>query len=645
MKTMRLLKLFCLAVFVLAAGCKKEDDANNPNAVVPDPTGTISLSMRNSSNGGTVIDVENSGSDIFIAQDDNFTGGLFASLGAMKGLGNVTYIPETGWANKVAVNPGEGYVCASIGNTGVTYIRMYVVDYILSSISEGVIGANIKYQYPFNGDSKKITLTRESETSQLFSVMPLLSWQVSADAPWCHVNVTSKNSFVVSPEINNTLNARQAVITLTSQGLEPVTYTYVQPGLQPSLLLDSYSLQFDNASSSKNLVLTSNSSWTAQSDAAWCSVSPLNGGAGTTDLTISTSENTSEVDRTATITFNATNSNNETLQVKVTVTQTKPDFAGGTGTQVNPFQIKTPLQLDNLRKYSAQDASIGKFFKLMNDIDLSLFLQDAVDGWTPISDFWGTLDGGGFVIRNFWVNKVTQGNAALFDNFHGGGILNLGLIVSQGKSVTAANGDAGGFMANAFNNFNDYVSITNSYVIGNISGANRAGGLAGYAGYARMSECFTEGNISGKYSGGLVGYAHFNDITDCYSLANVYGKCFDVFYYNAGGLVGFAETDGGMNFENCFSAGSVQGDNISSNAFAGGFIGFLSAVNSTDISNCYFDKDNSGQASGFGYESSFFSNTINAESTARMKRQSTFNGWNFVTIWSINEGVSYPYFR
>jgi hypothetical protein len=32
-------------------------------------------------------------------------------------------------------------------------------------------------------------------------------------------------------------------------------------------------------------------------------------------------------------------------------------------------------------------------------------------------------------------------------------------------------------------------------------------------------------------------------------------------------------------------------------------------------------------------------------SAANMKKQASFNGWNFVSVWQIEEGVTFPYLR
>lgn len=71
------------AVLLLLISCSKSDEGNpnNPNESVPDPEGTVTLSMRNGNNGSTEL----SDSGIYIDRADNFTGGYFVPQGPMRG--------------------------------------------------------------------------------------------------------------------------------------------------------------------------------------------------------------------------------------------------------------------------------------------------------------------------------------------------------------------------------------------------------------------------------------------------------------------------------------------------------------------------------------------------------------------------------
>ncbi len=128
-KITTLLSILCLAIIPLCSSCSE------------DPVDTVYLSMRNSNNGKTYLD------NIYI-HNENFTGYgcTFVDIGSVHGLGDVDYIPKSGWADQVSVMPGHGYV--AYDEYAEIYYRIYVIADI-ESTSGGIIGADIKYQKPF----------------------------------------------------------------------------------------------------------------------------------------------------------------------------------------------------------------------------------------------------------------------------------------------------------------------------------------------------------------------------------------------------------------------------------------------------------------------------------------------------------------
>lgn len=106
--------MLCLCLLP-ACGDSNGDEPDNPNPINPDkevadPAGTVKLSMRSEAAvGDSKTKIDN---DLWIDAADNFYAwrGYITDIGAMKGLGNVGYIPKTGYVETVAVTPGDGYV-------------------------------------------------------------------------------------------------------------------------------------------------------------------------------------------------------------------------------------------------------------------------------------------------------------------------------------------------------------------------------------------------------------------------------------------------------------------------------------------------------------------------------------------------------
>ena len=75
-------------------------------------------------------------------------------VGKVSGIGSIKKVPQSGWSEKCAVQPGYGYVLRSegyskYGYSDYRYVRIYVVDY-MEGTSGGIIGATIKYQAPWD---------------------------------------------------------------------------------------------------------------------------------------------------------------------------------------------------------------------------------------------------------------------------------------------------------------------------------------------------------------------------------------------------------------------------------------------------------------------------------------------------------------
>ncbi len=140
------------------------------------------------------------------------------------------------------------------------------------------------------------------------------------------------------------------------------------------------------------------------------------------------------------------------------------------------------------------------------------------------------------------------------------------------------------------------------------------------------------GNDVTKYGvGGLIGRAETTQINDCYAWGDVSGA------HQVGGLVGLFHimyNRGRVN--NSYSTGQVTGTGSN----VGGFIGFNPSL--IYPKDCYWDTETSGMSQGIGNRPNPPAGSITGKTTAEMYQQATFTGWDFATIWAINEGNDYP---
>lgn len=217
--------LLCVAFGALFfSSCSKDDDAENdnggvvinPDKNIPDPKGTITMNMMVGDGNDKWVSIRDFG-DIKINSAYNFTGGScsFVSLGKIKGLGNVTAIPQDGWNNYVAVNSGEGYAVRLIGENYIRYARLYVVSEIAGT-SGGIIGYTIKCQAPFVPFAPKFTessleFDADGYQGKELTLVNLTSAKVKSKPNWCHV-YGMENGFKVYADKNSMDAERSGII-------------------------------------------------------------------------------------------------------------------------------------------------------------------------------------------------------------------------------------------------------------------------------------------------------------------------------------------------------------------------------------------------------------------------------------------------
>jgi murein DD-endopeptidase MepM/ murein hydrolase activator NlpD len=167
-------------------------------------------------------------------------------------------------------------------------------------------------------------------------------------------------------------------------------------------------------------------------------------------------------------------------------------------------------------------------------------------------------------------------------------------------------------------------NCSSTCVVSGLSGSNSIGGLVGIN-LGSINNCYSTGAVSGSSDvGGLVGYNDQNSISNCYSTGTVSGS------NSVGGLVG-------VNFygntSNCYSTGIVSGSSR-----VGGLVGY----NYDGVSGSFWDIQVSGQTIGVGGGSSA---GVSSKTTSQMKTLSTFTsaGWDFLNVWVIDSGHTYPY--
>jgi PKD repeat protein len=238
-------------------------------------------------------------------------------------------------------------------------------------------------------------------------------------------------------------------------------------------------------------------------------------------------------------------------------------FAGGAGTESDPWLIATPTQLNAIRNYLGE-AHSDKHFNLIADIDIGV---DSWGYWSPIgteTPFYGHLDGCSHSVSNMTVRLPQNGMAGFLGSVINGTVSNLSLVnidIGCNFDYTQAI-SAAGLAVSATNCFIEDCHVSGSIhfysEVGHFIFIN-TGGLIGYNGpLSTVTNCSSSCSVSGLVSdsdseeniliqniGGLVGYNHGTIIGSQASgctieaLGDIWGTVFSIFEIkDIGGLAG-----------------------------------------------------------------------------------------------------------
>ena len=116
-----------------------------------------------------------------------------------------------------------------------------------------------------------------------FTVTSNTDWTVSCNVTWCNVTVYGSGNGLLTAiyEENLSVTQRIAAITVTVSGLPPFQVTVTQSGVAPILSVQPLNQDVSPEAGMTDFTVTSNTDWTASSDANWCIPTPSGSGNGT----------------------------------------------------------------------------------------------------------------------------------------------------------------------------------------------------------------------------------------------------------------------------------------------------------------------------------------------------------------------------
>ncbi|MCL2335868.1 MAG: cadherin-like beta sandwich domain-containing protein [Firmicutes bacterium] len=232
---------------------------------------------------------------------------------------------------------------------------------------------------------------------------------------------------------------------------------------------------------------------------------------------------------------------------------------------------------------------------------------------------------------------------------------------------------AGGIYGGSNNSINDTITISNCYNAGAVTAIStnsdsQAGGICGYSGTdSSISNCYNTGAVAASstrsFAGGICGFCNTSySVTNCYNMGTVTATS-TVSYSYAGGICGIAD----CSTTNCYNMGAVTATSTNYYSFAGGicgYCGYIGTDTNSSISTCYNagtvtaspSSSYMGGICGFGdlpnisncYCLNLYGSPYGIKLTnSQMCQQAFFVGFNFDTVWVINQNLNngYPYLQ
>lgn len=257
-------------------------------------------------------------------------------------------------------------------------------------------------------------------------------------------------------------------------------------------------------------------------------------------------------------------------------------FAGGDGTQNNPFQIETAAQLAHFAKtVNEGEAYLHKYIVLTADIDL------ANKEWTPIGNhsnlFKGNFNGNNHTVTGMQIRGELD-RVGLFGECKKFNVDSAIKNITVKDSVICGNRFVGAIVGSA-----EEINIENCRSIGNtINGETDVGGICGkIGGYSvgKVSQCYNSSKVTGQ--GRVGGIAGMGGIAEnCLNTGEI--TIIREGYRSAcGGIFGiFGDATTSARVTACVNLGKVSGGES-----FGGIVGKTETSSTGHISNCYYNMD------------------------------------------------------
>jgi hypothetical protein len=272
------------------------------------------------------------------------------------------------------------------------------------------------------------------------------------------------------------------------------------------------------------------------------------------------------------------------------------NFAGGDGSELNPFLIEDAHDLDAIRN------GLDKHYKLINDIDLNISPYNEGEGWIPIGSsqrpFTGSLNGDNYKIKKLYANRPGSSYQGLFLIANNSIFKNIKL-----KDVNIIGRTNVGSLVGMLGGISQIIKVSS---MGIIRVAEYSGGLVGRTSYESsvapnrtyISFSSFKGEIISQkdnpdsgihYIGGLIGILE-GVITNSYFTGEIIFKHPAI--SRCGGIVGIIHPDSEV--KNTYANNMFDTSEVETITQLGGIFGYLSDTATSIVKNSFWNIETSG---------------------------------------------------
>ena len=308
----------------------------------------------------------------------------------------------------------------------------------------------------------------------------------------------------------------------------------------------------------------------------------------------------------------------------------------GRGHTVHGVYVKTLRNNDGFAPYQEGSGLFGSsHYASFLDLRLAnsfIFSETSSVGGIVGWHYRGGLSmGTGYAIKNCLVEEsvrvIGYQNVAGIVGFANCAHAPITECVNRGNIV--GNNGVGGITGGAPQRTSDKFVISSCMNEGSVTAeinssgdAYSAGGIVGWI-TGNVEKCANTGTITSKrVAGGIVGdtdEACF--VTDCYNSGTVTAE------YEAGGIVALVLPNNTL--AHCYNAGTVSAPDS-----AGALIGAAYEPNALSVNSCYYLNTSCPQADSF---------CGSPLTSAQLQVQSSYTGFDFNTVWTMDGDESYSY--